>query len=141
MGVGQDPTRADDKLAGKLPRVVDERPIGAMTRSGQVQAGLRFASKEGIGRIEQDLGGGPLEQAEGFVGRALRVGQDGDVKALKIAEAGGSFRLTLSDDDDIGPGIPVGRQLISKATGSIRPARAAEMAPEQQQQWPVPPER
>lgn len=107
MRMEQEPIRADDELARQLPWVIDERSIGPVPRSGQVQAGLKVTSKEVVGRIEQDLCRRPMQQAEGFVRGAIHVAEDRNVQSLEITEACRTFGLALADDDDVASRGPV----------------------------------
>ena len=77
MGVGDAPVLTDDELAGQLPWVVDQRPVRAVARRRQTQARLEVAPEEFVGRIEQDLGGRALEEAERLVGAAFGIDRIG----------------------------------------------------------------
>lgn len=137
---GELPIGADDELTGQLPRIVDEGTFGAMPRGRQFHAGLRVAAEEWVGRIEQDLGGRPLQEAEGFIRRAIEVAKDGDIQSLEVAVACRAFGLALSDDDDVASGRPVVLQFFAETPRAIHPARAPEVAPEQEQHWPFTPQ-
>ena len=90
--------------------------------SQEVQAGLRVAAEELVSRIEQDLCRGSLQQAEGFVRRAIEVAQDRNVESLSLAIACCSFGLALTDDGDDASRGPVLRKFVPQAGSTIRAA-------------------